>query len=352
MNIYLNTAATGIVDENNIQDSIEYLRKLTVNPMAAFMDFMMNERDVLRQRAADLMGTDSENIAFTANFSTAQSQVADALQGKRKNVLLYRHDYPSVRMPFERRDFKVTYIDDKDGFTIDINELEEIIIREKIDILPISHVQFLSGFALDISSLSEICERHDVICILDTTQSLGAMPISFSWPGIDVMISASYKWLRAGHGAGIIAVSERFIKEFPPRSPGFGSMTLTPEGWFYEDSARGFEAGHPNVTTLYLLSNALNSAMQYGLDTIKNDNDTLMSHLIEGILTTKYDIIGTEDLQDRLHILCVNMPEEIYKRMLEKGIATTWRKGSMRISPHYYNTMDEIREFVKILGSV
>src|SRR5699024_2338773 len=135
---------------------------LTVDPMARFMDFMKTERDVLRQRAGDLLGTEAENIAFTANFSSAQNQVADAIQGKRKNVLLHRHDYPSVRMPFERRDYKITYIEDKDGFTIDLNELEEIIQKEKIEVLPISHVQFLSGFKLDVAGLSEICHRNDV----------------------------------------------------------------------------------------------------------------------------------------------------------------------------------------------
>ncbi len=350
--IYLNTAATGIVDQNNIQDSIDYLQKITVDPMGRFMEFFNEERNILRERAGALLGTDPDNIAFTANFSASQNEIAASLEGKKKNVLLYRDDYPSLRMPFERRDFHITYIDSTDGFTIDLNELEDIIKKENIEILPISHVQFLSGYAIDIPRLSEICARNNVHCILDITQSCGALPISFSWPGIDVMISSSYKWLRAGHGAALMAVSPEFIEQFPPVGPGFGSMTMSEDGWYYQASAKGYEPGHPNVAILLLLSNALNSAMQYGLESIKSENDTLINYLINGIHASQYDLLGTQDLTDRLHILCVEMPQEVHEQLTQMGFSTTWRKGFMRISPHYYNTLEEIEKFNKALETV
>lgn len=348
--IYLNTAAVGLVDEENIQRTQEYLLEITKDPFERFMKFMNEERNELRERAASFMGTERNRIVFTANFSTAQSQIASTLQGHRKKVLLYKRDYPSLKMPFERRNFHIDYIDDnEDDFSIDINKLEEVIKEKEIEILPISHVQYLTGFKIDIQSLSEVCERNDVMCILDITQSLGTVPISFSWPGIDVMISSSYKWLRAGQGAAVMAVSERFIDEFPPVSPGFGSMTMTDEGWYYENSVRGFEAGHPNVPSLLVLSEAIQSAMQYGSDRIEDDNNQKVSYLINGVQGSRFDIIGSEDLNNRAHILCIEMERDIHNQLTQMGFSTTWRKGAMRLSPHYYNTTEEIQIFIEAL---
>lgn len=346
MKTYLNTAAVGLVDKKNIRTAQQYFQDLTVDPFNRFMKFMQEEESLLRERAAAFLGTDSDRIAFTSNFSSALNQVVAALEGNKKKVLMYRHDYPSLKMPFERRDFEVKYFDDVDGFTIDLNELEAVIKKEKIEVLPISHVQFLTGFAINISELSKICERNNILCILDITQSFGAVPISFSWPGIDVMISSSYKWIRGGHGASVMVVSEKFIDECPPVGPGFGSVTMTEDGWYYEDSVSGFEPGHPNVPTLLLLSEALNSALQLGIDTINNENNQRVSLLIQGLLTSGMEVLGTNNLENRAHIVCVPISRDKYDKLTLLGFSTTYRNRHMRISPHYYNTMEEIGAFV------
>src|SRR5690606_25751688 len=139
-----------------------------------------------------------------------------------------------------------SWIADTDGFTIPIKELKQRLLDENINVLAISHVQWMSGYKLDLADIGRFCADNGIGFIVDATQSLGAINIDLSALPVDVLIASDYKWMNAGFGTGIMYVGRNFINNYPPAVAGFGSYTFSGGKPQYIPGARSFEPGHPN----------------------------------------------------------------------------------------------------------
>ena len=348
--VYLNTAGTGLIDPEGIRAAKDFLDRTSNNPSAAFMSWMAEELPILRRNAARLLDTAENQIAFVPNFSFALSAVLQGLTGKLKKVLLYDSDYPSLNMPFEVGNFKPYYVQSEDGFHISNEAIFQKIEKEKIEIVALSHVQYLTGFKLDIKAIGEYCHEKGIVFIVDGTQSMGATPVNFDNLPVDLLIGSSYKWLNGGYGSAILCIKDTFIEKYPPGIAGFGSMDRTDdEEWKYRPSNKSFEPGHLNAAPLLQLSKSIEHKLDTGLESIHTHNTALIQRLHNGILDLPFKIKGAKDFQNRLHILIFEAEKTVAEALQEKGFAITWRKNSIRVSPHFYNTAEEIDGFLSAL---
>src|SRR5205085_11541602 len=140
-----------------------------------------------------------KNVAMIPNFSWAMNAIVQSLKGTEK-VLLYKNDFPSVTEPFRVNKFDITWVEDTDGFTLSMEQIEECITGRRVDMVVISHVMWQSGYTLDIATVGRLCKEHEVIFIVDATQSLGSLHVDIANLGADVFISSNYKWMNAGFG--------------------------------------------------------------------------------------------------------------------------------------------------------
>lgn len=348
--IYLNTAATGLLSEDSTKAAAAFQEAMRFDPSGAFMEWRKETFPDFREKTARLIGARVDQIAFVPNFSFGLLPVIDSLKPHLHKVLLYKEDYPSVNLPFELGGFEINYIESSDGFRICMDELKEIIDREKIEIVALSHVQFLTGFKLDIDELGKYSKQKGVILIVDGTQTMGAVNYSFDEMPVDVLISSSYKWLNGGFGSAVLCIKEDFIRQFPPGTAGFGSMDLSPEGWSYTPSVSSFEPGHLNVPGLLQLEKAIDEKLRRGIDVIEKHNTSLLQKLQEGLLSLSFKIRGGKSAHERAAILCFEAGKDLYDYLTEKGFSFTWRKGLIRVSPHFYNTEEEVEELLKVLS--
>jgi selenocysteine lyase/cysteine desulfurase len=252
-------------------------------------------------------------------------------------------------MPFELGGFEVHYIKSADGFSVCVDDIRRAIEREKIQVVALSHVQFLTGFKIDLEELGLLCREKDVALIIDATQSMGAVEMDFNRLAVDVMISSSYKWLNGGYGTAVLCVKEEFLRRYPPRFAGFGSMSVSPEGWVYSPSVTSFEPGHLNAPGLVQLEQAVE---QRALDTVakvQGHNSQLLQKLITGLAGTSFKLKGGPDAQLRAAILSFEAGRKVQDYLASEGFALTWRKGMIRVSPHFYNTPEEIASLVESL---
>lgn len=348
--IYLNTAGTGLLSSEAIQTAKNFLDQAAINPSLAFHEWMEKDLPELRKDTARLLETNEENISFLPNFSFALGAVLQSLNGKGKKVLLYDMDYPSLNMPFEVGDFDCYYIQDEDGFHLSTAAILQKIKQQKIDIVALSHVQFLTGYKVDIESIGKYCQEKGVLFIVDATQSMGALPLNFDKLPVDVMIGSSYKWLNGGMGSAILCTKKDFLEKYPPEIAGFGSLDQSDDKhWKYSPSNRSFEPGHMNATGLLQLHQGIRQKIKIGVAQIAQHNTDLIHDLHAGLLSSPFEIIGENDLENRLHILIFKAPKNSAEDLQKAGFVLTWRKNTIRISPHFYNTKEDIQLFLKAL---
>lgn len=347
---YLNTAATGLLPEAYTADANELYKSLAENAATHAEHWRDQVLPQVRQNAARLIGAVADNIAFLSNFSWGMNGVVHTLSGKEK-VLLYTADYPSLLEPFKINEFEISWVGDTDGFQISVDEIIATLKAKNIDVLAISHVQWMSGYKIDLQRLGDYCRDNDILFIVDATQSLGAIPIDVKAANIDVFISSTYKWLNAGFGTAIMYLSDKFLQRYTPAVGGNNSYVMQEGKPVYIPGINSFEPGHPNMYGLAVLNAAINGRMKQGIASVQEHNNKLTQLLMDEIAPLNVKLIGEPSTKNRASIIFIENTPGLWDKLKENNIIVSLR-GNIRISMHYYNTEADVMKLVDVLKTV
>lgn len=350
--IYFNTAATGIVPDYLSSHIPAMLEKLTTDPAGHSMDWLFNDIPDAKKALGRFLHASPESLAIMPNTSAGVTYLISAMHDKLKNVLLYRKDYPSLNLPFEESGFDVSYVDDREGFYIDLEDIEAKIKEDNIDLVAISDVQFLSGFAIDVKKLGELCRQNDCLLLIDATQSMGLLNWELNKTDVDFFIASSYKWIQGGFGTAILYIRDEIVDQFPAKTPGFGSMAHADGDYRYEPSMKSYEPGHPNFLSISILHKSIQYRIDKALENVDHLSYLEMSHFLDLLEQYEIPIIGDYSMNHRAGIVSLPMTSTQFASLAEHGILATHRKGMCRMSIHYYNTVQEVEHVVEVLKEI
>ena len=308
---------------------------------------------------AKLISAKPVEIALVENTSVGLNIAA--------NVLHYPHDskivttdleYPSVVYPWLRKSLgvKVHYVKNVDGKIL-LNDVEKA-VDDKTVAIAISHVEYVNGFRHDLRALSEIAHEHGAYLVVDAIQSAGAMQIDVKRDDVDFLTTACYKWLLSPPGAGYLYVKEELIEKFEP--PFVGWASVKPEVFetldFWDiwklrlsETASRFEVGSPSFISFTGVVEALKMLLNFGIENIEKRILKLTDHLIESVKSLGLKLQTPEELQYRSGVVNfkIDNPKETAESLSRKGIIVSARAHGLRVSPHFYNTEEEIDKFME-----
>src|SRR5690606_32103463 len=336
---YLNNAGAGILSEEAVDASDKFRRGIRMNGSATAVNWIFNESLLLKKEIGTFVGATVDQIALIPNFSTGLNFFLAGVD-KSHNILLYKNDYPSLVMPFELRGYNITWLDHKDDYTIDMNDIEKAFSGNNISILAISHIQYSSGFKIDLDRLAALCKQFQVTLIVDGTQSIGSVNFNFENSAVDVMIWSNYKWMNGGFGNGVMCIRNEVLEKFPPAVAGFGSYIMDNGKLKYEPSAKSFEPGQLNMSGFEMLRVALKHKMAFGLAEIEKHIQKRVKELVDGLCDLDINVYGGKDLP-RSGVVCFEADESLMEFLDQNGVKGTYRFGHIRLSPHYYNTSED-----------
>jgi len=125
----------------------------------------------------------------------------------------------------------------------------------------------------------------------------------------------------------------------------------------YAPSARRFEAGALNTAGVAGLGAAIELFLQIGLNKIESHllglGDYLCERLRERFIDSGYSVASSRRDGEKSAIICLRhekySAQELYHLLDDRRIITTPRLGRLRISPHFYNTQEEIDRLIEAL---
>ena len=308
---------------------------------------------------AKLIHAKPEEIAFVENTSMGLNIAA--------NVLNYPHgskivttdlEYPSVVYPWLRKNLgvKVHYVKNIDGKIL-LDDMEKA-VDDKTVAVAVSHVEYVNGFRHDLRALSEIAHEHGAYLIVDAIQSAGAMQIDAKKDDVDFLTTSCYKWLLSPPGAGYLYVKEELIEKFEP--PFVGWASVKPEVFdtidFWDiwslrlsETASRFEVGSPSFISLTSATEALKMVLNFGIENIQKRILKLTDHLIESVKSLGFKLQTPEEPQYRSGVVNfkIDNPKETAESLNRKGIIVSARAHGLRVSPHFYNTEEEIDKLIE-----
>ena len=307
-----------------------------------------------KNRFAKLIGARTEEVAVLGNTSEGMNTAANMLHyPKGSKVVTTDLEYPSAVFPWLRKGLgvKVQYVKNVNGRIL-LDDMEKA-VDDKTVAVTISHVEYANGFRNNLRVLSEIVHEHGAYLIVDAIQSVGTMPIDVHRDDVDFLAAACYKWLLSPPGAAYFYVKDDLIEKFEPPFAGWASVK--PETFetadFYDiwnmnlsKTASRFEVGSLSEISCVGAFEGMKMLLDYGAENVRKRIVKVTDDLIDSIKDLGYELQTPEDKQCRSGIVNfrVKEPEQIVEKLRKRNIIVSARANGLRVSPHYYNTEEEV----------
>ena len=357
--IYLNHSAVCPLS-TRVRDAMTRLvDDVTRNGSANYDEWCM-AYERTRASAARLTGARPHEIAFMRNTSDAISAVANGIDWREgDNVVTCNVEFPANVYPWMRlsreRGIEVKMAGERDG-RIDAEELLSL-IDGRTRALTISWVQFSSGFRSDLARIGEFCRRQSVIFMVDAIQGLGGLHLDVERDYVDAFAADAHKYLLGPEGIALLYVSDRAIDRIKPTVVGWTSVKDYEQHLNYDltyrEGAGRFECGTLNTAGVYGLGAAIKLFLEYGPEEIEKYLLSLSDYLAERLQSKGYRVISSRlKGEDSPVITCTHGKHSagaLYRLLRSNNIITAPRAGRLRISPHFYNTREEIDRLMDML---
>jgi len=313
-----------------------------------------------------LIGAAPRNIAMTESATASYAQALTAIPFERGDMILTtRNDYVSNQIQFlsleSRVGVQVRRAPDAPEGGVDVDAIERIVREARPRAVCVTHVPTNSGLVQDVAAIGRICREHDVLYVVDACQSVGQMPVDVNALGCDFLSATSRKFLRGPRGAGFLFVSDRVLDGnlAPLMVDMHGAEWIDEHRYRLVDDAKRFETFEFAWALILGMAEAARYAASVGLDAI----ETRVAQLAD-ILRRKLRELDGVRVLDRGPALCGIVsaatlgqePRALMLALRERGINVNAQarpsalldfdaKGAtaaLRLSPHYYNTEEEL----------
>ncbi len=337
------------------------------------------ENDVLIQnfytQVAKLTQTNERNIAFTTSAGDAYTQALAAIPfSKNEIIITTNNDYVSNQLAFimlqKRYGLEIVRVKDLDSGGMDVQDCIEKIKSLKPKLVAITHIPTNSGLIQDIYGVADACKESDAYYLVDACQTFGQMSISVKNLHCDFLTATGRKFMRGPRGSGFLYVSDRVLNE--GLSPLFtdqnGADWISENDYKLLDTAKRFERWEKNYSALLGLAKATELINEIGIVQIEQRNRQLQL-----ILRTELSKLTNIKCTDRGINLCnlvtfthidgsIDTIEKLFKTNNIQysisginGALIDFTKRNLtqviRLSPHYFNTDDEIKQLILILAT-
>lgn len=323
-----------------------------------------------REKLAELFHVpDPLRIAFTCNATEALNIAIQGVLSPGEHVITTVCEHNSVLRPvFRMEKQNVSYSllpADKKG-VLKYEELPKLLRKETKAII-ITHASNLTGNVTDIKKVAEFAREHDLILIVDASQTAGCIPINVEEMGIDILCFTGHKGLMGPQGTGGIYVREG-LRVRPLKVGGSGVRSFDRE--HPDTMPTALEAGTLNGTGIAGLSAAVSYILEQGVFQIHQKEMELALRFKKGVENIPgITIYGDYEHSDRTAIVSLNLGDtdsaavsdwlwEDYEIAVRAGAHCaplmhrtlgTEEQGAVRFSFSCFNTEEEVDAAIKAL---
>ena len=364
--IYLNNASVSVMPKISIEAMKQFLVSYSeMGPDSPESDIFIKELwDKTRIAVSKLVKCQPEEIVITQSVTDGVNIVANGMNFSDDSNIIIRggeHEHHANYFPWlrlgKKLDIKNLPIDENGGFAH--SELKDL-IDGKTRLVALSHGLYNSGLILPVKEIGEILQKENIPYFLDTAQTVGCIgDFDFADTGCDFMSFNASKWLCGPMGTGVFYCNKKSSELLEPLSVGGESADANKDGKLeYKEMPERFQAGFRNYVGLAGMESSITYLQNLGLDNIRKHIIKLSNLFIDEIgKMPESTIYVPKDESVRTSIVSFdigkNNPETIVSELAKKGIIIAKReimdKPILRISPHVFNTEDEILKVIEEL---
>ncbi len=376
--IYLDNAATSFPKPEDVYKKMdEFYRKTGANPGRSGHKLSLAASQAVenvRFKLSEFFHAEkTERVIFTLNATDALNMSFLGLLVPGDEVIASVLDHNSVSRPLNHlageRNIKIIRVKPQ-GEQINPNEIKKY-LTSKTKIVALNHASNVTGWIQNSADIGKIVrENSKAYFLLDAAQTAGILPIDMKAMRIDLLAFTGHKALYGPMGVGGLVLSER--TDIKPYRVG-GSGLESESDFQPEELPYLLEAGTENLPGIIGLGAGLDFINQTGMDNILAKERKLKNILIDGLKSiNQVKLYTSENINTGLGIVSLNIeglsPTEAaaildseFDTAVRPGlqcaptmhkILGTFPAGTVRLSPGYFNTEEEMTKVVEAIKSM
>jgi kynureninase len=355
---YLNSCSLGALSNRSMGYLGEYQALWNTLGASAWYELWMGRIGDLLDRVAWFWNARRSEVALAPSVSGALSSIASAIDySKRNRVVVADLDFPTlVYQWLGRPDVEVVRVPSDDGIGVDPARWAEY-VDERTALVATSHVFYGTGYVQDLAPIAKAARDAGALFLVDGYQAAGQVAVDPRALDADVYVAGPLKWLLGGPGLAFLWVREEAIEGLRPTAVSwFGAANQfafrVDELELREDAGR-FSLGTPAVPTVYTALGGMEIFAQAEPRKVFERVKALTEDLVARLDDAGFELKIARDPARRSGIVLVrhaDAPGAVH-RLADQGIIVDHRAGYVRISPHFYNTIDENAAAVAALAA-
>ncbi|MEP6709688.1 MAG: aminotransferase class V-fold PLP-dependent enzyme [Verrucomicrobiota bacterium] len=358
--IYFAHAAVAPLPRTVAEAMIAYIR--TASEGGQKFEAALQQMSETRALAAQLIGCGADEIALLGPTSLGLNLIAQGLDWKNGDeVVCYADDYPANVYPWmdlRRRGVRLVYLKPERLGAI-TPDVVEAALTARTRLVALSSTHFVSGFRVDLAGIGALLKTRDVLFAVDAIQTLGASPICVA--NVDFLSAGAQKWLLGPEGAGILYVKKSRWEHLRPALVGATNVVSTndiaSDEINFVPGAQRYEPTIMNVPGMIGMKAALDMVLEFR-DEIPSRIFALKEKIIVSLESLGFEFLGPArgaSVSGITTCFHPRIPSKHFVEILHAGdVAVSLRsdragKDYVRISPHFYNTSEEVAKMIEML---
>jgi kynureninase len=362
---YLISASLGPISRRAQSHLNEYLEAWATKgaPDHVWEEHVFPRMRSVKQTFADLVGADADEIAITTNVSLALSTIVSCMDftGERNKLVLSELDFPTdghVFLAQQRRGAEVVILESPDGLTVPL-ESYEAAIDETTALVCINRVLYRSSSLVDAKAICDMARRAGAWSVVDDFHGAGIVPVNVHDLGCDFYTTGVLKWLCGGPGLTFLYARHDLLPSLEPAVTGWFAtrepFSFDLEHLDYHPTARRLEHGTPPAPVAFIAQGGLDIITEVGPARIRERMGELSDRVIAGADEMDLEVRTLRDRHARGGLVNVKVGDEARKvchALLDRDVCTDYRGDGLRISPHFFNTEDDVDRLFRELRDV
>jgi cysteine desulfurase/selenocysteine lyase len=379
--IYLDNSATSWPKPEAVYDAVDhYQREIGApNGRSGYSHAQESNRIVDRARrgVAALIGAkDPTQIVFGFNCTDVLNMAIRGIVRPGDHVVTTVCEHNSVLRPLralaEEADVEVTYVPcDSQGY-VSPDDVRTA-LRPDTRLVAINHASNVTGCLQPIDEIGRIVRESRAFYLVDAAQSMGHVPLDVRNFEVDLMAAPGHKGLLGPLGTGVLYMRsgiERELKSF--RCGGTG--TQSDEDRQPDVLPDKYEPGNHNLPGLAGLGAAMEFLRTETVEAIHEHHTKLVTRLLDGFQQIEaVHIHGPLSTTNRTSVVSITVdgyaPQELGSALesafglqcragfqcaprMHESLGTTAGGGTLRFSPGYATTVEEIDVAITALREV
>ena len=356
--VYVNSCSQGALSDAVQSAYADYLRDW--DEQGAPWEYWVERAEAARASFADLVNADGDEVAVTTSLSAGVSALFSGLrfEDERQTIVISDFEFPTVGQiahAQELRGRRVVHVPEAEDATIPLERFDAA-VDETTALVAVTQVCYRNGSRVDVEGVVELAHERGALVLLDSYQAAGAIPIDVRALDVDFLAAGTVKYLLGSAGLAFLYCRRALLERIRPTSTGWFAdediFEMDIHDYSPSPTARRFEFGTPPIPSIYAGLAGIELVKEIGVAETEEHVRSLTTMLIEGVDELGGRVATPRDPDRRGPLVAIASTDEhaLVAALAADGIVTSSRAGNLRVSPHAYNSSEDIEAVLAALS--